>query len=108
MMRFFVGVILFFCATKYALAEDHYLFTTLRCDRALELIVDGMSTQPTWLNPEEIARADGFLLGFGMLSAINAPDSAMGARGAAIGGLLAVCKDSPSRTIMELSRRFFR
>ena len=85
-----------------------FLLSEMRCDKALELIIDNQSTTPTWLNESETSAVSRFLLGFGMLSANETPESPEVARGAAIGGLMAFCQDAPSRTIMEIAARYFR
>ena len=109
-MRRFVILASLFSFANSAIADPEldYLVSEMRCDRALEMILDSQSGQAVWLNESEAAALSGFLLGFGLLSAIGTPESPMRARGAAIGGLLAVCRDEPSRSILELAIRHFR
>lgn len=98
-----------FCGlATFANADPSTLVYEMRCDRALEMIVDSLSDRPVWLNEREAAYVEGFLVGFGMLSAIDSPDSSNDAIGKAVGGLVAFCQDAPSRTISELSSHFRR
>ncbi|WP_299371824.1 hypothetical protein [uncultured Tateyamaria sp.] len=84
------------------------LYTTMRCDQALPMILTAMNDEQSFFSTTEAREVKSFLLGFGLLAKFEHPDSAKEAVGAAYGALVFHCENEPSRTIFELAERHFR
>ncbi|OUS19528.1 hypothetical protein A9Q95_14760 [Rhodobacterales bacterium 59_46_T64] len=106
--RFIAIVAALYPFTSAAQTNLESLYTEVRCDQALPMILTAINDEQSFFGPSEAKEIDAFLLGFGLLAAFEHPENAREAIGAAYGALLFFCEDEPSRTIFDLAQRHFR